>query len=587
MGEVYRADDLKLGQAVALKFLPPSLAHNESALARFHREVRVARQVSHPNVCRVFDIGEIDGQTFLTMEFVDGEDLASLIRRIGRLPPDKALDMARQLCAGLAAAHEHGVIHLDLKPANVMLDGRGRVRITDFGLAVVTSDMQDVDAHAGTPAYMSPEQLLGGEVTPKSDLYALGLLLYEIFTGKRPFDATSFKEMARLREKSTPTLPSHYLKEIDALVERVILRCLEKDPAKRPTSALQVAAALPGGDPLSAAIAAGETPSPEMVAAAGTEGTLVPWKAWALLGGVILCLFAVTFLSQRAELQNLLPGETAPEVLEGKARSIASQFGYTYRPTDSAWWYYVDDQYWSYASKIPAPARYREVSAEFPSPLMFTYRQSPQPLQTNYPWIVSKLNPSPTDPGDLSVGLDTEGRFCYFRATPPTQIESSTLYSASSTPGALDTNGMELDWKPFFQQAGIDPASATTVTAAWYPEIPIDHQFSWDARHNDKIVGVRAGTYRGTPVFFQVAGPWIHSSGTPYLESLPGQRLSEWSLLVAVLSIVLVSAFLARRNFRMGRGDARGAWRAGLLSFACTMLAILLESHRASSGIWG
>ena len=135
MGEVYRADDLKLGQPVALKFLPRDLANDRGRLDRFFTEVRMARQVSHPNVCRVYDIAEVDGQHFLSMEYVDGEDLASLLKRIGRLPPDKALDVARQLCAGLAAAHDRGVLHRDLKPANVMLDGRGRARITDFGLA--------------------------------------------------------------------------------------------------------------------------------------------------------------------------------------------------------------------------------------------------------------------------------------------------------------------------------------------------------------------------------------------------------------------------------------------------------------------
>jgi serine/threonine protein kinase len=209
MGEVYRAEDLRLGQTVALKFLSRSLAQTEEARERFTREVRLARQVSHPNVCRVFDIGEISEggdagktitHTFLTMEFVDGEDLASLLRRIGRLPPDKAVEIARQLCAGLAAAHEHDIIHRDLKPANIMLDGRGHVRITDFGLAGLAAEIEGAEARAGTPAYMSPEQFAGGEVTPKSDLSSLGLVLYEIFTGKRPFDAPSSEEMARLRD---------------------------------------------------------------------------------------------------------------------------------------------------------------------------------------------------------------------------------------------------------------------------------------------------------------------------------------------------------------------------------------------------
>ncbi|HVS83559.1 MAG TPA: serine/threonine-protein kinase, partial [Pyrinomonadaceae bacterium] len=135
MGEVYRADDLKLGQAVALKFLPDHLLSDGAALARFHREVRVARQVSHRNVCRVYDIGEVDGRHFLSMEYIKGEELSSLLRRIGRLPQDKAIQIARQMCAGLAAAHEVGVLHRDLKPSNVMIDENGNVRITDFGLA--------------------------------------------------------------------------------------------------------------------------------------------------------------------------------------------------------------------------------------------------------------------------------------------------------------------------------------------------------------------------------------------------------------------------------------------------------------------
>src|SRR5712692_7186192 len=133
MGEVYRAQDQILNQSVALKFL--SRAHmDEAALARFRNEVRIARQVSHPNVCRVYDIGVIEGQHFLSMEYLDGEDLASLLRRIGRLPQDKAIEFTRKICAGLSAAHERGVLHRDMKPSNIMIDGRGQVRITDFGL---------------------------------------------------------------------------------------------------------------------------------------------------------------------------------------------------------------------------------------------------------------------------------------------------------------------------------------------------------------------------------------------------------------------------------------------------------------------
>jgi len=151
MGEVYRADDLKLGQPVALKFLPDRLLRDGVSLSRFHREVRVARQVSHKNVCRVYDIGEINGHHFLSMEFIKGEELSSLLRRIGRLPQDKAIQIARQLCAGLAAAHESGVLHRDLKPSNVMIDSDGNARITDFGLAGLAEDFHEDEKAAGTP----------------------------------------------------------------------------------------------------------------------------------------------------------------------------------------------------------------------------------------------------------------------------------------------------------------------------------------------------------------------------------------------------------------------------------------------------
>jgi serine/threonine protein kinase len=228
MGEVYRADDLKLSQVVALKFLPVSLEKDRAMLERFHREVRIARQISHPNICRVYDIGEVDGQHFLSMEYVDGEDLASLLRRIGRLPSDKAVEIAGQLCAGLAAAHEQGVLHRDLKPANVMIDGRGKARIMDFGLAGLADEFEGQEVRAGTPAYMAPEQLAGREVTERSDIYSLGLVLYEIFTGKKAFEASSLEELIRQHESSTPPSISDYVKEIDPLVERVILRCLER-----------------------------------------------------------------------------------------------------------------------------------------------------------------------------------------------------------------------------------------------------------------------------------------------------------------------------------------------------------------------
>src|SRR5882762_6626958 len=336
MGEVYRADDLKLGQPVALKFLPDELLRDGAALARFHREVRVARQVSHKNVCRVYDIGEIDGRHFLSMEFIKGEELSSLLRRIGRLPQDKAIQIARQICAGLAAAHEAGVLHRDLKPANIMIDGDGNARVLDFGLAGLVEEFGDEEKRAGTPAYMAPEQLEGKDQTIKTDIYSLGLVLYELFTGRRAFEAASLNELIKLRRSdTTPTSATSIVKDLDPVVEKVIDRCIQKDPSLRPSTALQVAAALPGGDPIAAALAAGETPSPEMVAAAPTEGALKPVIAVGLsavfLGLIALCCW----LTKYSEVYRMTSLDLPREALRVRARDVIKKMGYTAQPLDS------------------------------------------------------------------------------------------------------------------------------------------------------------------------------------------------------------------------------------------------------------
>jgi serine/threonine-protein kinase len=259
MGEVYRADDLKLGQTVALKFLPAEVEMDAERLERFLAEVRIARTISHPNVCRVYDVGEVDGHHFLTMEFVDGEDLASLLRRIGRLPRDKAIQIARQLCAGLAAAHEQGILHRDLKPANIMIDGRGRARITDFGLARLAGEIRGADLLSGTPAFMAPEQIAGKSVTVRSDLYSLGMVLYELCTGQPAFKATKRGGDGAPEERVDFDLARKSrrgLRPGGRAGHHALPRARPRQPAR---VGLAVAASLPGGDPLAAALAAGGT----------------------------------------------------------------------------------------------------------------------------------------------------------------------------------------------------------------------------------------------------------------------------------------------------------------------------------------
>jgi predicted Ser/Thr protein kinase len=338
MGEVYRATDLMLAQSVALKFLPEDAATNERLLERFHSEARIARQVSHPNVCRVYDIGEADSHPFISMEYIDGEDLAGLLQRIGRLPSDKALEITRKLCAGLAAAHERGVIHRDLKPQNIMLNKRGEVVIMDFGLAAVADALEGPEARNGTPGYMSPKQLRGDSVTAKSDIYALGLIIYELFTGRRAYDGATLVELMRAQETARPASIGSIASDVDPAVEKVVLRCLQPDPVQRPASALAVAAALPGGDPLAAALAAGETPSPELGAASGeTEGFRLMYALPCLIL-VLVGLVAYPFFVQQNAMLPMTPADFPPSVLAQKVREATEQLGYAGKPTDWKYW---------------------------------------------------------------------------------------------------------------------------------------------------------------------------------------------------------------------------------------------------------
>jgi serine/threonine-protein kinase len=233
-GEVYRAEDIRLDQTIALKLLSPSSSSDAWTLEQFRDEARLARRVSHSAVCRIYDFGEAEGLTYVAMEHIEGEDLASLRRRIGRLPPERALEVSLEICRGLGAIHELGILHRDLKPANVMLDGQGRARILDFGLAALTGTVSGPDVRSGTPAYMAPEQADGRGVTFRSDLYSLGLVLWELWTGER---------LGKEDRRSPPWISSR-VEGVDPAVDRVVARCLELDPERRPASAASVAASL-------------------------------------------------------------------------------------------------------------------------------------------------------------------------------------------------------------------------------------------------------------------------------------------------------------------------------------------------------
>jgi serine/threonine-protein kinase len=565
MGEVYGADDLKLGQRVALKFLPTERGKDQSWREQFFAEVRMARQVSHPNVCRVYDVGDSDGRLFLSMEFVDGEDLASLLRRIGRLPDDKAVEVAQQLCAGLAAAHRSGVLHRDLKPANVMIDGKGRARITDFGLAIASEEADTKAGPAGTPGYLAPELLDGVAPSVQSDLYALGLVLYELFTGKKAFEASSLAEFHRKQTETNPTPPSSVVKNFDPAVERTILRCLDRDPSQRPRSALSVAASLPGGDPLASALAAGETPSPEMVAAAGPQGSLRPPVAWACLASALMLIFGASILLAPRNMDwGLAPMNKSPEVLADRAQDLAQKLGYSVA-VDRAFWVASDKNYLRYAAHNSSRKDWKNTPTghAWPSPVSFWYRQSPQWMMPgaqspNGPPRVTVWNPSYETSGMVALRFDMQGNLLFLRGVPP-QVETGGP-------------SRDLDWGLLFVEAGLDKTSFVPASPKWLPPDSFDVRADWEGHLPDRpdlLLHVTAAAYHGVPVYFQLIAPWDEPwRGDPSSQSrMPASSdifTLAWPLLMG--GYLLVAGYFARRNVRRGRGDTKGALR--LASFA-------------------
>ena len=572
MGEVYRATDLTLGQAVALKFLPEAASRDERALARFYNEVRIARQVTHPNVCRVYDVGQVDGLEFISMEYVDGEDLSVLLRRIGRLPVDKALEIARQVCAGLAAAHEKGVLHRDLKPANIMIDGRGQAVIMDFGLAGLTAELQG-DVRSGTPAYMSPEQLAGSEVTGKSDIYSLGLLLYELFTGKRAFEAGTLMDLMRMQEQVQPAGLTTLVKELDPAVERVVLRCLNPDPNQRPASALAVAAALPGGDPLAAALAAGETPSPELVAAAGENEGLRPMVAIAWLAAALVLIAAAAILGPKYTLTGKLPLDIPPAALAHQARLMLDSFGYTARPADTAWAFDVPHDYADYLVYVHpelGTRRWRNPAAGLPPLVGFWYRESPRQLigTRGFNTIPEYEDPPLDQSGMIRMYTDREGHLLDLSAVPPEKEAPAAALPA-------------FDWSRLFVAAGLDMAKWQPAQPEWTPLANWDARAAWTSVDpvSGSAVRIEAAAWRGRPVYYRLIGEWTKAERMRSAASN-----TPWYVLVAIYLVFGAACFIARFNYKQGRVDRRGALTMAALYVVCMAGGRYLASPHSATG---
>ena len=571
MGEVYRATDLTLAQAVALKFLPEA-GVSERVLERFHAEVRIARQISHPNICRVYDIGEVDGQPFISMEYVDGEDLADLLKRIGRLPYDKALETARKICAGLAAAHDRGVIHRDLKPQNIMLNKRGEPVIMDFGLAAVTDQLTGAEARIGTPAYMSPEQLRGDEVTAKSDIYALGLVLFEIFSGKRAYEARTVGDLLKLQEGAQMSSLTSLAADVDPQVEKVIKRCLNPDPSQRPASPLAVSAALPGGDPLAAALAAGETPSPELVASSGkTEGMDLRYSI-PMLALVLLVVIALPFLYISFCVLQRSPVSYSRDVASYQARKIAASFGYTQSPADSyisftnggakEYWKTHDHQGKSWDELMAAEPFY-----------IYSYRESPELLVAEPTGDVDPNTPAPTTAGMIEMRMNLTGHLREFTAIPGEKAAS-------------DAPGTPLDSAALFNAIAYDPTGFTGTTPELIPSVAFDLRNAWKGPAPGLPgveVRIEAASLAGKLTAVKVIFPWTKAKREP------GKQQSGVSLIgpLANIGLQLISIFFglifAVRNLRLGRGDRKGAFRLALATGFLLMIVWMGSAHHVAS----
>jgi hypothetical protein len=573
MGEVYRADDLKVDQPVALKFLPARLAHDPERLSRLMGEVRAARQVAHPNVCHVYDVSEVAGEHFISMELVQGEDLATLLRRIGRLPSDKALQIARQLCAGLHAAHVRGLIHRDLKPANVMLDERGSVRIMDFGLAGAHFEGDAV--REGTPAYMAPEQLAGRAVGVASDIYALGLVLYELFTGRHAFGTGTAAAIAHQKEHASPTPLTSVVEGVDASIERAILRCLERDPEQRPPSVAAVAAALPGGDPLAAALAAGETPSPDMVAAAGGEGALSPRAAWMLVVPSVLLIAAVLLLWPFSGDLGVSPLPRSGEALEVRAEEVLRTLGYEGETGDAVYWFERNYPYLLYEASTTKTVRR---VLPWPGAANFDYRRSPRPLVPFFNGLVTEEDPPWTEPGMVGMRLAPRGELLGLVVVPPRYDESAGPWP-------------EPQWAQVLAETGLDVSAFRPVEPRWTPPVASDVRRAWTGTPwpDRPEIRIEAASFHGRPVYVAVIGPWRTpdlgaGNAGPREAGVQKVRRALTTVTPTVLLVILVATvlLLARRNLALARGDRRGAFRVAAAVAAVGTVSWVFQTHHVA-----
>ncbi len=549
MGEVYRALDRILDQVVALKLLRPDADHSEAWLLRFQGEVRIAREITHPNVCRVFDIGYAGAQCFFSMEYVEGEDLAVLLRRAGRLSPERGREVGQEICRALAALHAKGILHRDLKPTNILLDRSGGVHLGDFGLA--TRDLpRGSELFAGTPAYMAPEQIAGRGVSEASDLYSLGLILFEIFTGRSALVGSTLREWRDAHQFAIPPSPAEIVPELDDDVVRTIQRCLEKKPENRPPSAIAALAML-GGDPLAEVIRRGDVPSPDLVANARFDDRR-PWPALAGACVVLMALVAAAtslWIQRVADVSDAIP----VAVLKFRADTLADHLG---RRADqrrahgldrsvSVEPFVTDAEPWVLAARSGGPLLWLRTSTQSLAPIGAFNNLLGGGRAT---W-----DDPPTAPRSMRLLVDADGQLVAFSRDALQSAHEGVAFSADDC----------------LRAAGLAVERLEEAAPRLRPAVPVDAQRAWTSRDGDTIRAEYA-SLNGQPAFFAVVRDGAGASAAPGTPDAIGARGT-------LLLVLLIIAFpLARRNVLSGQADTRGATRLATVVLGCAMFRWLL-----------
>jgi len=456
----------------------------------------------------------------------------------------------------------------------VMIDGEGRVRITDFGLAVRPQEGGAAEV-VGTPAYMAPEQFDGRPATPQTDLYSLGLILYETYTGQRALEAVTWDGWKSQHSQVEPRSPEKLERDVDEPVARAILRCLEKDPAKRPRTALGLAASLPGGDPVAAALAAGETPSPQMVADSGGEGALSPRAAWGWLAGFAALTAALLAIGPAACDLGLAPLTMNEDVLEARARDVLTTLGYTTPPRDHAAWLGRDYDAMLWRSHNEPSTHWRHDYAQAGPPIVLAYRQSPRLMTPASGFGVGAEDPPMSVSGMASLALDARGRLRAFAMLPP-QLDSSL----ATVPPAHTAE--------LFALAGLDTAAFHEVPPVWVPLPAFDARREWvgplpwlasaspDGR--PVLARVTAAWWRGRPVSFAVRGPWER----PLRQEVgrrTGNAIAGTVFLVLVMVTIVFGIAMGRRRLEGGHGDWPGGLRLGMFILTCRIAQWAVVAH--------